>query len=448
MANGLLIGAILIFSFSLKAESPPMPPGRSPGMEIGRPPEESLADLKFTYNSKNDLFKDEKEASDYQALFDQNKDSKEIKDHFAKVQEERKSKMEEMRKSGTRPDFLKMKEEREMVEFDLIKAIKSILDTKKKDKATIAKADKADVKCEAAKAQPVLEKAMTDSMKDSAKVTKIILTEEEYKRMKADLRSELKSELKEELKKEMAQNMAKGPREFEKDSKEDREKERPSKDKEDDRPKMAENKSRSGQRSERMGMTQQMSGFQNMGQSGGMQMGNMNQMQYGNMNQMQMGNMNQMQMGNMNQMQMGNMNQMQMGNMNQMQMGNMNQMQYGNGNQMFYGNSQMSGMSYGMQNGNQMQRMPRPQMMRGQSHSYANQMNMGGYVYGNDRLQMNPFPSNMSGYNFMAADANYGYNYGNTAMNPYVGQNSYYATYGSQIGIPYAGMSSFSQMGN
>ncbi|QDK41868.1 hypothetical protein DOM21_10500 [Bacteriovorax stolpii] len=415
MANGLLILTILLFSVSAKAE-PLTPPMRTPGMEIGRPPEESLEDLKFTYDSKNKLFKDEAEAKEFQKLFTENKDSKEIKDQFAKVQEDRKKKMDEMRKNGTRPDFEKMKEEREVAQFDLLKAIKNILENKKKEKSTVAKAD---VKCEGAKSQPILEKVTTDSMKDSAKVTKIILTEEEYKRMKSELRNELKNELKEELKKEMTQGR---PNEEMRD--------RPSrdKDKEEDRPKMAEGKSKGRQgRGEGMGMNMNMGGsssnvsqmasaigqqmmnnFQNMGQSSGMQMGNMNQMQMGSMNQMQMGGMNQRQMGNMNQMPQG---------------------------------------MYGMQTGNQMPRMPRQQqgMMNNQMNVYGNQMNMGGY--GNDRLQMNPFPSNTTGYNFMASDMNSSYTYGNSMMNPYSG-NSYYATYGSQIGIPYMGTSSFAQMGN
>lgn len=359
MANGLLILTILLFSVSAKAESLTPPPMRTPGMEMGRPPEESLEDLKFTYDSKNKLFKDEAEAKEFQKLFTENRDSKEIKDHFARVQEERKKKMDEMRKNGTRPDFEKMKEEREIAQFDLLKAIKNILENKKKEKTTVAKAD---VKCEGAKSQPILEKVTTNSMKDSAKVTKIILTEEEFKRMKSELRNELKNELKEELKKKMAQGR---PNE----EMRDRLSKDKDKDKEEERPKMAEGKSKGRQgRGEGMGMNMNMGGSSS----------------------------------------------------------NVSQMASAIGQQMM-NNFQNMGQSSGMQMGS------------------MNQMNMGGY--GNERLQINPFPSNTAGYNFMAPDMNSSYTYGNSMMNPYSG-NSYYATYGSQIGIPYMGTSSFAQMGN
>ena len=51
------------------------------------------------------------------------------------------------------------------------------------------------VKCEADKKAPILEKTTTDSIKDATKVAKIVMSEEEFSKMKKDLKEEMKKEL-------------------------------------------------------------------------------------------------------------------------------------------------------------------------------------------------------------------------------------------------------------
>lgn len=154
-------------------------PKRAPGMMMGGPQMENLSDIKFEYNAKSDLFKDEKEASEYQALFEKHKSSKDMTDFFAKTLEDKKKAMDEERKSGKRPELSKMKEEHQILQ----KEIKNILDKKKKDNNTSVVLNE-DAKCIGGKSLPVIESAANASMKDSSKVAKIILTEDELAKIK------------------------------------------------------------------------------------------------------------------------------------------------------------------------------------------------------------------------------------------------------------------------
>lgn len=95
-----------------------------------------VVDIKFEYDSKNDLFQNAEEAKEYQSLFDKYKTSKEITDHFTKCAVEQRSKMEDMRKSGRPPGFSRIKSDREDEKFNLLKEIKVILEKKKKDTVT------------------------------------------------------------------------------------------------------------------------------------------------------------------------------------------------------------------------------------------------------------------------------------------------------------------------
>ncbi len=266
---------------------------RAPGMD-GERPRFELSNIKFEYDSESKLFKDETEARDYQSLFEKNKESKEVKDYFSQLEIKKKEKMENLRKQDVRPDFEKMKLERREEQVAMLKELKLILD-KKKAASDIAITTKDSVKCEAGKSPAVLDKANIDSLKDTSKVVKVVLTEEEFARMKQTI--------KDEVKKEMMNDMAKNkPKDVERS--EPREKrERPSEDKKEGERKMAGGSM--GGRPDRKAPMQNsgantyggidMSIFQNSGmqnQNSGMQMQSMamtmNQGQFGTQQAQQM----------------------------------------------------------------------------------------------------------------------------------------------------------------
>lgn len=374
------------------------------GGRMGPPPKDhkfELADIKFEYDSKNDLFKNADEAREYQSLYEKYKNSKEIEEHFVKVAVDQRSKMNEMRKSGKPPEFSKMKEERDAERFNLLKEIKVILEKKKKDNiSTLVLTE--EVKCGGGKNLPIIEKATTDSMKDTSKVAKIILTEDELAKMKKDI----KEEIKKEMMKEMAGNK---PKDEARDG--------------GNRPKMAEGKNRKqmpgggrgGDHSPVMDFASQMSG-----QMGGSQMG-MNQMGNSqmNMNQMGMGNsqMNMNQMGNY-QMNSNQMRDQMIQNQIRVPQMNFNQPYANQGYQNQVGqNSQM----YQMGNS----QMRKPPMNMNQNYGY--QAAYPSYAYQSNTDQNYGMTNAQYGYNFMAPQIDYGYT-GNNAMMPaaYSGQMNQY----------------------
>ena len=281
---------------------PPMDARRAPGMQ-GDGPFEVQSNVKFEYDSDSKIFKDEAEAKEYQALFDKNKESKEIKDYFAQLELKKKEKMDEMRKKEIRPDFSKMKEERAADLVVMIKELKLLLEKKK---VTAISLNKDNVKCEAGKTPDVLEKANIDSLKDSSKVVRVVLTEEEFARMKQSI--------KDEVRKEMMNYMAKNkPKEDERSGPREK-REGPPEERKGEERKMAGNgpgnfgprKSPMQQGGNPQGSMGQidMSMFQNQSQNFGMQMPSMNMNTNMNQNQGQSQNYG-MQMHQGQQMQQG-----------------------------------------------------------------------------------------------------------------------------------------------
>ncbi|MEA9358634.1 hypothetical protein SHI21_20520 [Bacteriovorax sp. PP10] len=434
MTKAILL-TVCILSISGFAYSNDEGPRRAPGMSeegghMGPPPKEQkleLADIKFEYNSKNDLFKNAEEAKEYQSLFEKYKTSNEITDYFTKFAVEQRTKMDEMRKSGKPPEFSKMKSDREAEKYNLLKEIKVILEKKKKDNVASLALNE-EVKCGGGKTQLIIEKATTDSMKDTSKVTKIILTEDELEKMKKDIKEEVKKEMMKEMADNRPKDEARGPRE--------RESRRDSGRDEEERPKMAEGKGRKqmpgGGRpggdssSVAMQFSSQMSG-----QMGGSQMG---------MNQMGMGNS----LMNMNQMGMGN-SQM---NMNQMGMGNSQMNSYQSRDQMIQNQIRIPQMNFnqpyanqGYQNqvrigvgqSTQMNQMRNPQMGMNQTGNFQMRnpaMNMNqnyGYAYQSNTDQNYGMTNAPYGYNFMAPQMDYGYTGSNTMMPAaYSGQTNQY----------------------
>jgi hypothetical protein len=358
------------------------------GGHMGPPPREQkleLADIKFEYDSKNDLFKNADEAKEYQSLFEKFKTSKEITDHFTKVAVEQRSKMDEMRKSGKPPEFSKMKNDREAEKFNLLKEIKVILEKKKKDNVASLALNE-EVKCGGGKSLPIIEKITTDSMKDTSKVTKIILTEDELAKMKKDIKEEVKKEMMKEMADHKPKDEARGGGD------------RPRRDSDDeDRPKMAEGK----------GRRQMPGGGRPGGDSSSMAMQFASQMGGSQMGMNQMGN-SQM---NMNQMGMGN-SQM---NMNQMGMGNSQMNSYQSRDQMIQNQIRIPQMGMNQTGNSQMRN---PAMNMNQNYGYAYQSNTD-QNYGMTNAQY--------GYNFMAPQMDYGYT-GNNTMMPatYSGQTNQY----------------------
>lgn len=197
---GLFLSLVFLLSFSAKGFDGP---GRAPGMER---PFENASDFKFEFIADQKIFKDEAESREYQNLFEKNKDSSEVKEFFASSEKKKKEKMEEMRKSDVRPDFSKMKEEREAEKISMAKELKTLLEKKKTQTVKLVDA----VKCEAGKPSSILEKGTTDSMKDASKVVKIVMTEEELAKMKKEIREQIKDEVKKEV---MAEMKSKAPNE-------------------------------------------------------------------------------------------------------------------------------------------------------------------------------------------------------------------------------------------
>lgn len=417
MKKAILL-TVCILSLSGFAYSNEEGPGRAPGGHMGPPPKDQkfeLADIKFEYDSKNDLFKNVEEAREYQSLFEKYKNSKEIEDHFVKVAIDQRSKMNEMRKSGKLPEFSKMKEERDAEKFNLLKEIKVILEKKKKDNVASLALNE-EVKCGGGKGQSIIEKATTDSMKDTSKVAKIILTEDELAKMKKDI----KEEIKKEMMKEMADNKPKDEARGGGEGSRGRESRR---DEGEDRPKMAERKNRKqlpgggrgGDHSPVMDFASQMSGQMGGSQMGMYQIGN-SQM---NMNQMGMGNsqMNMNQMGNY-QMNSNQMRDQMIQNQIRVPQMNFNQPYANQGYQNQVGqNSQM----YQMGN-SQMRKLP-----MNMNQNYGNQASYPSYAYQSNTDQNYGMTNAQYGYNFMAPQIDYGYT-GNNAMMPaaYSGQMNQY----------------------
>lgn len=380
MTKSILL-TLCILSITGLAHSDEGGPRRAPGMNDGpRIQKIDLNEIRFEYDSKNELFKSAEEAKEYQSLFEKFKTSKEITDHIEKVSIDKKSKMDEMRKSGKPPEFSKMKEERTAEEFILLKDIKVILEKKKKDNmASLALSE--EVKCSGGKSLPVIEKATTDSMKDTSKVAKIILTEDELARMK----SEIKEEVKKEMMKEMAKNKPHDePRDEGDRPRFDRSEKRREND-DEDRPKMAEGKNR--KQMPRAGGSESASMFASQ-MSG--QMGGMNMFQMGNS---QMGMMGNSQM-NMNQ---GYSRDQMIQNQIRVPQNNFNQNYAGSGYPGPRAQSPMAG---------QMRR-PQMQMNQNQNFGYSYQSNPGQNYNGQSQY----------GYNFMAPKMDYGYT-GNNSMMP------------------------------
>lgn len=425
--NKAIILTVYILSISGFAHSAEFGPGRAPGMseEIGHmgPPQKiDLNDIKFEYDSKNDLFKNADEAKEYQSLFEKYKTSKEITDHIEKLAADKKGKMDDMRKSGKPPEFSRMKEEREAEKFNLLKEIKTILEKKKKDTmATLVLTE--EVKCGGGKNLPVIEKATTDSMKDTSKVAKIILTEDELAKMKKDI--------KEEVKKEMMKEMADKPKDDfrgggERPRFEEKEKNRGSD--EEDRPKMARGKNRKqmpgGGRGGPQGQEDTTVMF--AAQMGGSQMG---------MGSSQLG-MNQMGNSQMGMNQMPSRDQMIQNQISVPQM-NYNQ-QYANQYHAVQGtigiglgsNSYSQGMGGSQMGMNQMRmnQMRRPPMQMNQKQNqfqnYGYQTAYPAYAYQSNTDQ-NYKMTSQYGYNVMAPQMDYGYTGSNSMMPAYSGQTNY-----------------------
>lgn len=369
---------------------------------MGPPPKNEmrdLADIKFEYDVKTNLFKNADEAKEYQSLFDKYKTSKEITDTFAKSREknleDKKNKMDEMRKSGKHPDFAKMQEERETEEFNLLKEIKIILEKKKKDNVASLLLNE-EVKCGGGKTLPVIEKVTADSMKDTSKVAKIILTEEELLKMKKDI--------KEEVKKEMLKEMADRPKDENRGGGErSPERKRRGDDEEEDRPRMAEGKSRRAipGAGRARGGSESSASFSYAAQMGGPQM-NMNGMG-ANINQMGQ------QMGQ--QMNMGNSN---------------NQMM--TRDQMIQNQIRIPQMNFNQSHQNQMGQMRRPPMYmnqnQNQNQNYAYQASYPGYAYQSNTGQYGMM-NMQSNYNLVAPQMDYGYTGTNTMMPVNPGQTNY-----------------------
>lgn len=435
--NKAILLTICILSISGLAHSAEFGPGRAPGMSeegghMGPPPKDQkidLNDIKFEYDSKNDLFKNADEAKEYQSLFEKYKTSKEITDHIEKLAADKKSKMENMRKSGKPPEFSRMKEERDAEKFNLLKEIKTILEKKKKDNmATLVLTE--EVKCGGGKNLPVIEKATTDSMKDTSKVAKIILTEDELAKMKKDI--------KEEVKKEMMKEMADKPKDdFRGGGERPRFEEKSRGSDEEDRPKMAQGKNRKqmpgggGRGGED---TTAMFASQMSAQMGGSQMGMPNS-QMG-MNQMGNSQMGMNQMGNsqmMNRNQMPSRDQMIQNQISVPQM-NYNQ-QYANQYQAVQGtigiglssNSYSQGMGGSQMGMNQMRRPPMQMNQNQNQNQYQNygyQTAYPAYAYQSNTDQ-NYTMTSQYGYNVMAPQMDYGYTGSNSMMPAYSGQTNY-----------------------
>jgi hypothetical protein len=429
----LLVLSIFTAQLSFAFDGPPMSEGRGegpgPGPGMGEGPggprpgmmedgPDNLKNIKFEYDVKNGIFKSKEEASEYQALYEANKDSKDIKDFFEKISAKKKAKMEEMQKSDKRPDpsdFSKMQEQMEAEKIVMIKDLKALLDKTKKDKEKTVLASAGQVKCEADKKAPVLEKATTDSIKDATKVAKIVMSEEEFAKMKADI----KEEVRKELMKDMAKNGPEmgGMNGASKDKKPSFSKDSDS----DDGPseKMASNK--------RGGMGGMKSGGDapSFSMSSSASMPSMPSMSSSN-------NMNM----NMNQAQ--NTNSQMMASQQQ----GSTQANYQQMNSVMSNGFQINGTPGGMNNNSMMmgnsQMQMRPQMgpQIGISYSqqaYGSQSNFNqnyGFFQNNNnqQMQMPPMPprpmgqqNQNGGYNFMTTSSNVGYNGNNNSMAAYYG---------------------------
>lgn len=232
-----------------------------------------------------------------------------------------------------------------------------------------------DVKCVGGKSLPIIEAATTVSMKDSSKVAKIILTEDELVKMK----KEIKEEVKKEMMKEMADKPEKsrGERPNKKDERD-----------EEERPKMAEGKGkrqmpggRGGNESQGFSFSSQMAA-----QMGGSQM----------MGQPQM---------NMNQMGSANSRDQMMQNQIRVPQMNFNRPYQNN-----FGNNQMR----------------RPPMMQQNQNAYNGYQP---YVYQSNPGQNYGAMNVQSNYNFMAPQMDYGYTTNSSMMpNVYTGQNNIQVT--------------------
>ncbi|MBY0413651.1 MAG: hypothetical protein K2Q18_05780 [Bdellovibrionales bacterium] len=183
----------LIMITNLQAFEGPPPHGG----EFGSAPEgmghpgEPMFQIKFEFDKNSSIYKDEDHAIELQTLYEKYHDDKEVKEYLDRIFAKNKSEMKKRMNKSEGFNFEEIKKSREKEKILILTDLKKILENLKLIEGKVTLADK----CEEGKTPKVLEKSTTDSLKDTDKVVKIVLTEQEFIRMKQDIKKELMAEM-------------------------------------------------------------------------------------------------------------------------------------------------------------------------------------------------------------------------------------------------------------